>query len=47
VFNDLPADLLQGAKDLPEGFWDLLPEWVKDQLPDAEPAESGIDGTWQ
>jgi hypothetical protein len=31
VFEDLPADLLQGAKD--------LPEWVKDQLPDAERSE--------
>ena len=35
VFKDLPADLLQGARDLPEEFKDLLPEWVKDQLPDA------------
>jgi NAD(P)-dependent dehydrogenase (short-subunit alcohol dehydrogenase family) len=35
VFRDLPADLLQGAKDLPEGVRDLLPDWVKDQLPDA------------
>jgi NAD(P)-dependent dehydrogenase (short-subunit alcohol dehydrogenase family) len=39
VFRDLPADLLQGAQDLPEGVRDLLPEWVKDQLPDAEPGE--------
>ena len=39
LFKDLPADLLQGAKDLPEGVRDLLPEWVKDQLPDAEPGE--------
>ena len=38
VFKDLPADLLQGAKDLPEGVKDLLPEWLKDQLPDAEGA---------
>jgi NAD(P)-dependent dehydrogenase (short-subunit alcohol dehydrogenase family) len=33
VFKDLPADLLQGAKDLPEGIRDLLPEFIKDQLP--------------
>ena len=39
VFKDLPADLLQGVQDLPEGVRDLLPEWVKDQLPDAEPGE--------
>jgi NAD(P)-dependent dehydrogenase (short-subunit alcohol dehydrogenase family) len=39
VFKDLPADLLQGAKDLPEGVKDLLPEWVKNQLPDAEPGD--------
>ena len=37
VFKDLPADLLQGVRDLPEGVKDLLPEWLKDQLPDAEP----------
>jgi NAD(P)-dependent dehydrogenase (short-subunit alcohol dehydrogenase family) len=37
VFKDLPADLLQGAKDIPEGVRDLLPDWVKDQLPGAEP----------
>ena len=36
VFKDLPADLLQGVKDLPEGVKDLLPEWLKNQLPDAE-----------
>jgi NAD(P)-dependent dehydrogenase (short-subunit alcohol dehydrogenase family) len=36
VFKDLPADLLQGAKDIPEGVRDLLPDWVKDQLPDAD-----------
>ncbi len=35
VFKDLPADLLQGVKDLPGGVKDLLPEWLKDQLPDA------------
>jgi NAD(P)-dependent dehydrogenase (short-subunit alcohol dehydrogenase family) len=40
VFKDLPTDLLQGARDLPEGVKDLLPQWVKDQLPDAEPGES-------
>jgi NAD(P)-dependent dehydrogenase (short-subunit alcohol dehydrogenase family) len=39
VFKDLPADLLQGAKDLPDGVKDLLPEWVKEQLPDAAPGE--------
>ena len=37
LFKDLPADLLQGAKDLPAESKDLLPEWIKDQLPDAEP----------
>jgi len=36
LFKNLPADLLRGAKDLPEGVKDLLPEWIKDQLPDAE-----------
>jgi NAD(P)-dependent dehydrogenase (short-subunit alcohol dehydrogenase family) len=40
TFRDLPADLLQGAKDLPEGVKDLLPEWVKDQLPGTEPGDS-------
>jgi NAD(P)-dependent dehydrogenase (short-subunit alcohol dehydrogenase family) len=40
VFKDLPADLLQGAKDIPEGVRELLPDWVKDQLPDAEPDNS-------
>jgi NAD(P)-dependent dehydrogenase (short-subunit alcohol dehydrogenase family) len=40
VFKDLPAGLLQGAKDLPEGVRDLLPDWVKGQLPDAEPDNS-------
>jgi NAD(P)-dependent dehydrogenase (short-subunit alcohol dehydrogenase family) len=35
MFKDLPADLLQGVQDLPEGVKDLLPEWLKDQLPDA------------
>ena len=39
VFKDLPADLLQGVKDLPEGVKDLLPDWLKDQLPDAEAEE--------
>jgi NAD(P)-dependent dehydrogenase (short-subunit alcohol dehydrogenase family) len=39
LFKDLPADLLQGAKDLPEEVKDQLPEWVKDQLPLAEPGE--------
>jgi NAD(P)-dependent dehydrogenase (short-subunit alcohol dehydrogenase family) len=37
VFKDLPADLLEGAKDLPEGVRDLLPDWVKSQLPPATP----------
>ena len=37
VFKDLPADLLQGVKGLPEGVKDLLPEWLKDQLTDARP----------
>jgi NAD(P)-dependent dehydrogenase (short-subunit alcohol dehydrogenase family) len=37
LFKDLPEDLLQGAKDLPEGIRGILPEWLKDQLPDAEP----------
>jgi NAD(P)-dependent dehydrogenase (short-subunit alcohol dehydrogenase family) len=39
LFKDLPADLLQGAKDLPEEAKDLLPEWIKDQLPEAEPGD--------
>jgi NAD(P)-dependent dehydrogenase (short-subunit alcohol dehydrogenase family) len=39
VFKDLPADLLQGVKDLPEGIRNILPEWLKDQLPDAGPGE--------
>jgi NAD(P)-dependent dehydrogenase (short-subunit alcohol dehydrogenase family) len=39
VFKDLPADLLRGVKDLPERVKDILPEWLKDQLPDAEPGE--------
>jgi NAD(P)-dependent dehydrogenase (short-subunit alcohol dehydrogenase family) len=34
LFSDLPADLLQGAKDLPDGVKDLLPDWVKEQLPE-------------
>jgi hypothetical protein len=40
LFKDLPADILQGAQDLPEEVRDLLPEWLKDQLPDAEPGDS-------
>jgi hypothetical protein len=40
VFRDLPADLLQGAKDIPEGVRDLLPDWVKDQLPGTDPDNS-------
>ena len=36
MFKDLPADLLQGAKDLPDEDKDQLPEWAKDQLPAAE-----------
>ncbi len=44
VFQDLPADLLQGAKDLPDGVKDLLPEWVKDQLPDGGPGEGLNEG---
>ncbi|MGH3171796.1 MAG: SDR family NAD(P)-dependent oxidoreductase [Trebonia sp.] len=35
IFKDLPADLLEGAKDLPEEVKDILPDWLKDQLPDA------------
>jgi NAD(P)-dependent dehydrogenase (short-subunit alcohol dehydrogenase family) len=38
LFRDLPPDLLQGVQDVPEEFKDLLPDWVKDQLPDAKPA---------
>ena len=34
------ADVLQGVRDLPEEVKDLLPEWVKDQLPAAAPGES-------
>jgi hypothetical protein len=33
------ADLLQSVKDLPEEVQEILPEWLKDQLPDAEPDE--------
>jgi len=33
VFRDLPADLLEGAKNLPESVRDQLPEWLKEQLP--------------
>ncbi|MGH3271261.1 MAG: SDR family NAD(P)-dependent oxidoreductase [Trebonia sp.] len=45
LFKDMPADLLQGVQDLPEGVKDLLPEWVKDQLPDAGPgADAGQRG---
>ena len=40
LFKDLPADVLQEANDLPEEAKELLPDWVKDQLPDAEPGES-------
>jgi short-subunit dehydrogenase len=40
VFKDVPADLLQGAKDLPQTVKELLPEWLRDQLPDAEPDEA-------
>ena len=40
LFKDLPADVLQGVRDLPEEVRDLLPEWVKDQLPAAAPGES-------
>jgi hypothetical protein len=39
LFKDLPADVLQGVRDLPEEVQDLLPEWVKDQLPAAAPGE--------
>jgi NAD(P)-dependent dehydrogenase (short-subunit alcohol dehydrogenase family) len=39
VFKDMPADLLQGAQDIPEGVKDLLPDWLKDQLPDSEAGE--------
>jgi NAD(P)-dependent dehydrogenase (short-subunit alcohol dehydrogenase family) len=39
LFKDLPADLLQGAKDLPDEVKEQLPEWVKEQLPAAEPGE--------
>jgi NAD(P)-dependent dehydrogenase (short-subunit alcohol dehydrogenase family) len=35
LFRELPADLLQGAKDLPEEIRDQLPDWVRDQLPDS------------
>ena len=44
VFKDLPADLLQGVQDLPEGIKDQLPEWVKDQLPDDYLALSRLAG---
>jgi NAD(P)-dependent dehydrogenase (short-subunit alcohol dehydrogenase family) len=40
LFKDLPADVLQGVRDLPEEVQDLLPEWVKDQLQAAAPGES-------
>jgi hypothetical protein len=36
VFKDLPADLLHSVKDIPEEVSDTLPEWLKDQLSDAE-----------
>jgi hypothetical protein len=42
LFKDLPAEFLAGAKDLPEEFKDLLPEWVKDQLPDAGSGERPV-----
>jgi NAD(P)-dependent dehydrogenase (short-subunit alcohol dehydrogenase family) len=32
LFKDLPASLLQGAKDLPEEIKEQLPDWVKSQL---------------
>jgi cation transport regulator ChaB len=35
VFSDLRADLLAGAKDLPEEIKDQLPDWVRDQLPES------------
>jgi NAD(P)-dependent dehydrogenase (short-subunit alcohol dehydrogenase family) len=35
VFKNLPADLLRGAKDLPEEVRDQLPDWARDQLPDS------------
>jgi hypothetical protein len=35
VFSDLPADLLRGAKDLPEQIKDKLPDWLRDQLPES------------
>jgi short-subunit dehydrogenase len=34
LFKDLPADLLQGVRDLPAEVKDLLPEWIKEQLPE-------------
>jgi hypothetical protein len=40
VFRDLPPDLLQGATDLPQEVKDLLPDWVRDQLPDGGPGAS-------
>jgi NAD(P)-dependent dehydrogenase (short-subunit alcohol dehydrogenase family) len=35
IFKDLPADFLQVVADLPEEAQGLLPDWVKEQLPDA------------
>ncbi len=37
VFKDLPADFLQPVRDLPEEVKEHLPEWLTDQLQDAEP----------
>jgi NAD(P)-dependent dehydrogenase (short-subunit alcohol dehydrogenase family) len=39
IFKDLPAEFLQDAKDLPEEVKDALPEWLREQLPDAEAGE--------
>ena len=47
LFADLPADLLGGAKDLPEEIKDQLPDWVRDQLPDGlrgRPSTSATSG---
>jgi NAD(P)-dependent dehydrogenase (short-subunit alcohol dehydrogenase family) len=40
LFKDLPAGVLQRVRDLPDEVKDLLPEWVKDQLPTAAPGEN-------
>ncbi len=37
MFKDLPPEFLQRTQDLPEEVKGLLPDWVKDQLPDAKP----------